>query len=265
MRLAYSAFYGLPQSRFDGCGYSVRAMRADPDRIVRRHGHDGAHVIAVLSGKYLSLASSGAPLGAMDIVYNPHGVEHADTFDGENGAFLALSFDPLRFPRVTGDAPEPFMLRKPHALAAIMRILAQLKSPSSKVPELIEDNVIALADCAAPLAPETGNAVPPAWALAARDQLCSAEARIGIVDLAAGAGMHPVAFSRAIRRYFGKAPLELALEFRLTNAARQLARGNRPISQIGLRWGFYDQAHFSRLFRRRFGAPPGAFRRIFQS
>jgi AraC-like DNA-binding protein len=77
--------------------------------------------------------------------------------------------------------------------------------------------------------------------------------------------MHPVAFSRAFRRCFGKAPLAYGLEARLRSSAQDLARGASPISDIAQRWGFFDQAHFSRHFQTCFGASPGQFRRIFQS
>jgi AraC-like DNA-binding protein len=36
-----------------------------------------------------------------------------------------------------------------------------------------------------------------------------------------------------------------------------------PVSAIGARWGLIDSAHFSRLFRRRYGLPPTEYRREF--
>lgn len=265
MKLAYSAFYGLSQAQIAGCGFSVRAMRADPDRIVRRHSHDGAHAIAILRGKYLSLASPDGPLGALDIVFNPDGVEHADTFEGTNGAFVALSFEPQQFPRLSGDPIRPMTLRQPKAIAAIAGIMGQITSQSGAIPEMVEANVLALINCATPPSPPRGNAIPPRWALAARERLQSAAVGISIVDLAQSEGLHPVSFSRAFRRYFGVPPSEFAMAARLTNAAQQLARSRQPIAQIGLRWGFFDQAHFTRLFRRRFGAAPAQFRKLIQS
>lgn len=39
-----------------------------------------------------------------------------------------------------------------------------------------------------------------------------------------------------------------------------LSLRQRPVAVVGARWGFPDPAHFSRVFRTRFGIPPGQYR-----
>lgn len=47
---------------------------------------------------------------------------------------------------------------------------------------------------------------------------------------------------------------------RLDRTARDLARpGRSSVLDVALRWGFNDPAHFSRLFKRRFGVSPRDF------
>jgi AraC-like DNA-binding protein len=43
-------------------------------------------------------------------------------------------------------------------------------------------------------------------------------------------------------------------------AARELAETDEPLSEIALRAGFYDQSHFSNVFRRVLGVSPAAYR-----
>lgn len=53
-------------------------------------------------------------------------------------------------------------------------------------------------------------------------------------------------------------------ELRLERCYRDLAdpsQRDRPIHSIAARWGFTDKAHFSRLFRARYGIPPKEYRR----
>jgi AraC-like DNA-binding protein len=52
---------------------------------------------------------------------------------------------------------------------------------------------------------------------------------------------------------------------RLERCRRDLldpAYRDRPVEAIGERWGFKDGAHFSRVFKRRFAAPPAEYRRL---
>ncbi len=71
---------------------------------------------------------------------------------------------------------------------------------------------------------------------------------------------------RQIHRLFADEPMSLmrwVWARRLENCQRELcepALAKRPISDIAYAWGFNDQAHFSRAFRKHFGVPPSDVR-----
>ena len=69
-------------------------------------------------------------------------------------------------------------------------------------------------------------------------------------------------FYRAFRGTFGVAPHTFIMRHRIDRAMELLIRGDEPIAQIAVACGFADQAHFSRVFSRRAGLPPGAWRRL---
>lgn len=69
-------------------------------------------------------------------------------------------------------------------------------------------------------------------------------------------------FYRAFRGTFGVAPHAFIMRHRIDRAMELLSKGDDPIAQIALACGFADQAHFSRVFSRRAGLPPGAWRRL---
>ena len=53
-------------------------------------------------------------------------------------------------------------------------------------------------------------------------------------------------------------------QLRLRQALKELAQGDTALAQLANDLGFCCQSHFTRAFRKEFGAPPGAVRRRVQ-
>lgn len=64
---------------------------------------------------------------------------------------------------------------------------------------------------------------------------------------------------RRFRNHCGLPPHQWLTQLRLERALPRVIAG-QPLSEIALSLGFYDQAHFSRLFRRTYGLPPARLR-----
>jgi transcriptional regulator GlxA family with amidase domain len=47
---------------------------------------------------------------------------------------------------------------------------------------------------------------------------------------------------------------------RIERATHDLVTSNAPLSEIGVRAGFFDQSHFSKVFQRHTGLTPAAYR-----
>lgn len=101
----------------------------------------------------------------------------------------------------------------------------------------------------------------PAWLRDARDLI---EARFGhpvsLRLLAEDAGMHPVYFAAAFRKFFGCSVGEYVRRRRLQRAREKLTDSDAPLAQIALEVGFADQSHFVRTFKRFTGLTPGQYR-----
>lgn len=68
-------------------------------------------------------------------------------------------------------------------------------------------------------------------------------------------------FSRAFKATFGMAPQDYIYTRRMNLACMLMLTTGDSLCQIALACGFADQGHFSRMFSRMFGQPPGAWRR----
>jgi AraC-like DNA-binding protein len=80
-------------------------------------------------------------------------------------------------------------------------------------------------------------------------------------SLAEAVGMSRSRFAARFTALVGEPPLTYVARWRLETAAGLLQDGALSLGEIAARVGYESEAAFSKAFRRRFGAPPGAYRR----
>ncbi len=85
-------------------------------------------------------------------------------------------------------------------------------------------------------------------------------AELSLAGAAATCRLSRSYFSKAFKATTGRSPHRWLLEHRVRQAKRML-RGLNSIAEIALECGFTDQSHFTRVFTRMVGAPPGVWRR----
>lgn len=110
-----------------------------------------------------------------------------------------------------------------------------------------------------------------AWRASARDRRRMVEAALWLearaqepteLETAARvAGLSPYHFLRLFSTVLGVTPHQYLVRTRLRHAARMLADGGRPITDIALDVGFADLSNFVRTFHRAAGVSPRQFRR----
>lgn len=80
--------------------------------------------------------------------------------------------------------------------------------------------------------------------------------------LAAEARLSLSHFARAFRSSFGVSPHKYVLARRVARARDLMCATEEPLAQIAAACGFFDQAHFSKIFRQFENATPKDWRRI---
>jgi AraC family transcriptional regulator len=101
----------------------------------------------------------------------------------------------------------------------------------------------------------------PRWFANARELLdVCFDAAPSIHELAAEAGIHPVYFAAAFRRYAGCSVGDYVRRRRIEYARRRLADRDVPLSDLALEAGFADQSHLTRTFKRFTGMTPAQYR-----
>jgi AraC-like DNA-binding protein len=81
-------------------------------------------------------------------------------------------------------------------------------------------------------------------------------------ELARGAALSRSALAERFTALVGEPPIQYLMRWRLALAARELRSGSDSISRIAERSGYESEAAFSRAFKREFGTPPAAWRKV---
>lgn len=74
-------------------------------------------------------------------------------------------------------------------------------------------------------------------------------------------GLSPVHFRRLFAEHTGVPPHRFLMQARTSHAERLLRTTELPLKVVAERCGFYDEYHFSRLYRRVYQVPPATYRR----
>jgi AraC-like DNA-binding protein len=91
--------------------------------------------------------------------------------------------------------------------------------------------------------------------------LANLEMPIRVRDLARVTRLSTSHFSRAFKLSFNVSPHAYIMTLRLAHARSLMLESDEQMSAIAAACGFADQAHFSRVFRRKVGCAPGLWRR----
>jgi AraC family transcriptional regulator len=104
---------------------------------------------------------------------------------------------------------------------------------------------------------------PPGWLTEARDLLHGRfNDSLNLVDIANLVGVHPTHLARSFKKHYRTTVGEYLRRLRLDWATRRLSETQDSIAEIALAAGFYDQSHFSHLFKQHTGLTPAEFRAL---
>jgi AraC-like DNA-binding protein len=87
---------------------------------------------------------------------------------------------------------------------------------------------------------------------------------LGLRDLASVAGLTRMHFAAQFKATTGLSPYQYLLRRRIAYAQAMLIEAEQPLTQIAFAVGFQTQSHFTSVFKRLVGQPPGAWRQQHQ-
>ncbi len=84
--------------------------------------------------------------------------------------------------------------------------------------------------------------------------------KVTLDEIAAAANLSPSQLIRLFKAEINTTPVAMLNRKRIRAARRALRETNRPIADIAAEFGYADQSHFARQFKRAMGQTPNAYR-----
>jgi len=241
--------------------FSVTAYRGDT--VLPPHQHRDAYLCLALRGEFEERADGRqllCPSGTL--LAHPPGRTHENRFGSQGAACLNIFPQPAwldahlrRFPF---GAEASWASRRLEALG--QGLLKELHTEDAAASLAAES--LALEILAEALRSEGPRGLGhPAWLSRVIDLIeADPSAPLGLSELAGAAGVSPGHLARGIRARFHMSLGAYVRERRLARARDLVLRSRQPLTRIAALTGFYDQSHFNRAFKARFGVAPSALR-----
>lgn len=232
-----------------------------------RHSHADPTICYVLRGGFVE-ASGGreADCAPGTLKLMPAGEAHWNRFGRDETRGVRIDVDRSRFadiPVIHRALDERRQVRGGVGSRIAERLAGELQAADEAGAVAVEGLVLELV-AALVRVPGTPSVArrSPRWLVDA-EELVRAQylAPLSVAEIARVVGVHPATLARAWRARFGGSIGERVRGLRVEHAARLLRETTRPLAEVAVAAGFYDQSHFTNVFRRQVGVTPGGYRR----
>jgi AraC family transcriptional regulator len=255
-------FFGQVSQRWASDAVVINRLVHTQARALPSHAHQAGFVSLMLEGEYQETAGlSRFGYQPFSCIYHPPGMDYRDKV-GESGVVLLTLefkpelFDALDFAAVNLRPIIDLSGRQPSW--ELMDLYQRISSHTANDLD-IESRALNLAFSIVKFSARMPRDLHSLQR--AREYVHSHfSENLTLAHVARAAGVHPVYLSHTFRHELGETLGEYLNRIRVRAAAGLLAKSRLSLSAIAADLGFYDQSHFTRIFRQLTGATPGMFR-----
>ena len=247
-------------------GFTLHIGAHAPGSELVRHAHDEPTICYVVRGRFTEYSGGRAvDCGGGTLKVMPAGEPHSNRFAQVTTRGIRIDVDRGRLaqsPRIARALDERMHFERGRAADLARRIVRVTAHDDEASRLTAEGLVLELLAELAPAEPVPHRGAPPTWARRADDLIRARMPELPSLDeLALEVGVRPATLARGYRASFGCTIGERVRELRVEAAARALACPEPSLAEIAVQAGFYDQSHFTNVFRRLRGMTPAEYRR----
>jgi AraC family transcriptional regulator len=264
-QLESGRFFGRTLRTRSVAGLTLSDVLYPADARLPRHSHERAYFCLIRRGSYVETYGRRTRVcRPMTLAFHPPGEPHAETFARCPVSSFNIEIGTewlLRTSESSGPLDRPAEFHGGEIASLGVRLFREFAREDRDSVLSIESLVSEILAASSSVSTMAGDPSEPRWLANARD-LLDARFRepLTLRSIACEAGVHPVYFAAAFRRYQRCSVGEYVRRRRLEFARRQLAHPELPLAEIALDAGFADQSHLTRTFKRFTGKTPGEYR-----
>ena len=227
------------------------------------HSHELGFFTLIMDGHYSEI------LGSKTVVYSPQTIlwraaelTHQDRVETASSRFFFVEVQSSIAARLREceKVPDHVVEKNGDLTWLAHRLRAEIVNTEFSSPLIVEGITLELLGT---LTRRRGDVEsrPPRWLARVIDRLNSDFAEnITSDELASDAGVHPVHLASVFRKFQHETIGDHVQKKRVERASQLLRDLEIPLTDIAYACGFADQSHFTRVFKRRIGMTPGAYR-----
>jgi AraC family transcriptional regulator len=243
-----------------GLGVSITRYQPGTPLDTSFHAHVNPHLTLLLQGGTLEKRQGRQyERRARDSVFFHAGEGHQNSHTVLPSKNINLEFEApfMHTCGVSESAMAGALKHNPNVAFLPLRVHAELLAGDAGTADSIAMLVLNA------LNPPPGTRQAPPWIKRAGELLCDRwNEPVGLEELAAAVGVHPVTLSRYFPRYFSGTLGQYLRKLRIAKALTLIQNTPLSLTQIAYECGFCDQIHFTRTFRQLTGLLPKTFKKM---
>jgi AraC-like DNA-binding protein len=231
-----------------------------PNVKLSNHAHERGEICLLVQGQYSErIGTQTIEYHPFHSAYHPPGFEHSLAVSGRGMRFLSLSFDGALFQDVDFYKLDLALLKDLSGRRHTWNLLNLFRMMPSLLPIETEAAAVGIildiVSTAKKLLPERRSLS------AAREFIFDHyKSNLTLTEVAQAVRLHPAYLGQLFIKEMKQTLGDYVNDLRVRAAAEELSCGTLSLAEIAMGNGFYDQSHFSRVFKQKVGISPGTFR-----
>ena len=265
MKLLPGQFYGQTLAAREIAGFKLMESVYHPGTKLPKHSHTHGCFSVMFEGALTeNYGKRNLEWTPLCVGFNPPDEEHSNVIHNTGARFFIVEISPKWLERareVSAKLNDSVVFRGGLLAYLGLQLYHEAQRCDEISPLAVEGLVLNMLAESARYCANMPDGAPPRWLEQARELIRARFAEsLAVNNIAQDVGVHPVHLSCMFRKYYHCTVGEYVRQLRVAYACREVSQTEIPLAQIASAVGFYDQSHFTRVFKRRMGMTPAHYR-----